>query len=252
MPIHESLEDGIARLTLDVPPLNILTRAALAEIRDGLETLANEDGLRALVISSRGKHFSAGADVGEHLPPHHRDLIPEFVETVEALESFPLPTLAAVQGRCLGGGFELVQAVDLVIAAEGATFGQPEIRLGVFPPAACALLPTLLPHGAAAELLFTGEPITAGEAARLGWVRRVVPLDELETATLELARGIARNSPAALRLTKKAMLAELGPPRARAVRRAGAIYLDDLMRTTDAIEGLSAFVEKREPRWTGR
>ncbi len=159
MTVTRTLAGGIGRVRLDHPPLNILTREVLARFRSALETLAAEPGLRVLLLSAAGKHFSAGADVREHLPPEHTGLIPEFVETIAALDAFPLPVIAAVQGRCLGGGFELVQAADIVVAAESALFGQPEILLGVLPPAACALLPRRVPRGVAAELIYGGDPI---------------------------------------------------------------------------------------------
>lgn len=252
MPITASIQDGIGRLILDSPPLNILTRDMLAELRQRLSELADSRELRVVILYSNGPHFSAGADVGEHLPPHHEDLIPEFIETVQALAAFPLPVVAAVRGRCLGGGFELAQAADVIVTGESATFGQPEIRLGVFPPAACALLPQLIGPGAAAELLFTGEVLSAREAASLGLVRRVVPDDQVESAAWELGERIARNSPAALRLTKRALRARSESAYQQAMSRAGTIYLDELMATADAVEGLQAFMQKREPEWKGR
>ncbi len=252
MSVTSSVVAGVGRLVLNQPPLNILTRAVLARIREELAHLARDRSICVLVLSAEGKHFSAGADVVEHLPPQHAELIPEFLGTVEALDAFPLPLVAAVQGRCLGGAFELVQVADFVIAAEGASFGQPEIRLGVIAPAACALLPGLGPASAAAELLYTGDPISSREAQQLGFVWRVVPDEQLEVAALELALRIARNSPAALRLAKRALRGEHQEARAGMLRRAGRIYLDELMSTEDALEGLRAFVEKREPQWTGR
>ena len=251
MSVDVSAEGGIGRILLDHPPLNILTRALLTELRDALAGLREDASLRVLLLSGAGKHFSAGADVGEHLPPHHVALIPEFLETVSALEAFPLPLVAIVRGRCLGGGFELVQAADLVLAAEGASFGQPEIRLGVIAPAACALLPLRGVPSGAAELLFTGDALDAREAARWGWVSRVVPDDGLEAVAEDLARRIARNSPVALRLTKRALRAGRAGT-TDALAPAGRIYLEEVMATADAVEGLSAFMEKREPQWTGR
>jgi cyclohexa-1,5-dienecarbonyl-CoA hydratase len=143
MGVKVTVEEGIGRLTLSQPPLNILTRDLLREVRDALARLAAEPALRVLLLGAEGKHFSAGADVGEHLPPAFEEMIPEFMGTIAALRDFPLPAVAAVRGRCLGGGCELVQGADLVVAGESASFGQPEIVLGVIPPAACALLPAL-------------------------------------------------------------------------------------------------------------
>ena len=151
MGVTATVENGIGRVVLDLPPLNILTRAALAELREALARCAAEPQLRVLVLGAAGKHFSAGADVGEHLPPHHLTLIPEFLETVAVLDAFPLPVIAAVRGKCLGGGFELVQAADMIVAGEGAAFGQPEIALGVFPPAAAVSPARASPAGARRE-----------------------------------------------------------------------------------------------------
>ncbi len=251
-PVALSCEEGVGRLTLDHPPLNILTRAVLAELRAGLARATDLPSLRVLLLSARGRHFSAGADVEEHLPPEHSRLIPEFVATIREVVEFPLPVIAAVQGRCLGGGFELAQAADLIVAAEDALFGQPEIQLGVLAPAACAVLPRLVGRGAAAELLLTGDPIDAAEAHRLGLVARVIAPDRLDEESTALARRMARHTPVALRLTKRALRdAEVAPLR-RGLELANDLYLEELMSTEDALEGLRAFVEKREPVWAGR
>jgi cyclohexa-1,5-dienecarbonyl-CoA hydratase len=245
------VEEGIARLTLHAPPVNVLTRAVLAALRARLAELAVDGTLRALVLAAEGRHFSAGADVSEHLPPAYRTMIPEFVETVARLRDFPAPVVAAVRGKCLGGGFELVQAADLVIAGEGAVFGQPEIGLAVFPPAACAILPGRCGPGPAAELIFTGDPIPAARALAFGLVTRTVPDDRVEAEALALARRLAAHSGAALRAAKRALRAAAAPA-ADALRAAERVYLEDLMRTDDAVEGLRAFVEKRPPVWTHR
>jgi cyclohexa-1,5-dienecarbonyl-CoA hydratase len=244
--IRMTFTDGVAHVMLDSPPLNILTRSVLSELREQLTELAADETLRVLVLGACGRHFSAGASVEEHLPPVHASMIREFADTVLMLYRFPLPVIAAVQGRCLGGGFELVQAADVVLAADDASFGQPEIRLGVFPPLACALLPRT---GAAAELVFTGDPLTAQAAAEAGLVRRVVPADGLAAEAEALAQRIARNSAAALRATKRAWRASAAPVLAHA-EAAARIYLDELMATHDALEGLTAFIDRRTPAWS--
>ncbi|MBI3983656.1 MAG: enoyl-CoA hydratase/isomerase family protein [Gemmatimonadetes bacterium] len=250
--VHVEFSAGIARLTLDHPPVNILTRAVMAELRDALGRVSGDESVRVVVFLAGGKHFSAGADVGEHLPPAHEQLIPEFLATVEALLDCPVPLVAGVRGRCLGGGFELVQAADLAVAGEGARFGQPEIVLGVLPPAACALLPVLTAPGVAAELVLTGDPMTAADAERAGLVRRVVPDDRVDEEALAMGARIARHSRAALVLTKKALRAGRRAAVAEALAAARGIYLDDLMATRDALEGLRAFQDKREPVWSHR
>ncbi|HYL20944.1 MAG TPA: enoyl-CoA hydratase-related protein [Gemmatimonadales bacterium] len=252
MPVTRTLDSAIGRLTLDRPPLNILTRELLAQLRAELAAAAATPGLRVLLLSAVGPHFSAGADVREHLPPEHAALIPEFLETVAALDAFPLPVIAAVQGRCLGGGFELVQAADIVLAGAGALFGQPEIKLGVIPPAACALLPARVGRGVAADLVYGGDPVTAVEAARVGLVHCVVPDDQLAAAALALATRIARHSAATLRLAKQALRGGETAARAAALRGQGELYLHGVMTTEDALEGLLAFVEKRAPAWADR
>lgn len=252
MTVNASIDDGIGRLVLNHPPLNILTREVMASLRVELRNLQAVDSLRVLLITAEGKHFSAGADVGEHLPPDYEEMIPEFLDTVAAIDAFPVPVIAAVRGRCLGGGFELVQAVDLIVAGEGASFGQPEIILGVFPPAACALLPDLGTPSRAAEIVFTGDPMSAQQAHEAGLVARVAPDDHVEEQALELARRIARHSAAALRLTKRALRAGIGARRSEALKQAGKVYVDELMQTTDAVEGLKAFLEKRQSSWSHR
>lgn len=252
MTIKTGIDGGVATLTLDRPPLNVLTREMSGELRLALHSLAADESLRALVIAAEGKHFSAGADVGEHLPPTYREMIPEFVAALEALCTFPLPVVAAVRGRCLGGGFELAQCADVIVAGEGATFGQPEIVLGVTAPVACVLLPRLMSRGTAAELLFGGDTLSAVRAQAAGLVQHVVHDDHVETEARAVARRFARHSAAALRLTKKTLLATADRSSREALREASDIYVNDLMATEDAVEGLRAFIERRVPAWRNR
>jgi len=252
MSIETSHAEGLGRVTLTDPPLNILTRSMLARLREGLADLAAEPSLRAVLLTATGKHFSAGADVGEHLPPTYEELIPEFLDTVLAIATFPLPVVAAVQGRCLGGGFEVAMSADLIVAAEGASFGQPEILLGVLPPAACALLPFLCGRGAAAEIVYTGERISAADALQAGIVRHVFPDDRLEEESLQLAGRITRHSGSTLRQAKRMLAGGNEPALREALTRAGKIYTGQLMETRDAVEGLQSFMEKRRPTWSHR
>ncbi len=243
------IEGGIATLTLDHPPLNILTRAVLGGLRESLAALAATADLRVVLLTATGKHFSAGADVGEHLPPEYAELIPEFCDTLESLVSFPLPVIAAVRGRCLGGGFELAMAADVIVAGEGATFGQPEILLGVTAPVACVLLPRLAQHGFAAELLFTGDAVSSTRARQAGAVQHVVADAAVEDEAMAIARRIARHSAVAVRATKQTLLDAAARPRAEALRAASDYYVNTLMNTHDALEGLKAFLEKRPAAW---
>jgi cyclohexa-1,5-dienecarbonyl-CoA hydratase len=249
--LRTSLSDGVGHITLDHPPLNILTRDVLAQLRDALTQWQDDHTVRALIIDGAGKHFSVGADVSEHLPPHHETLIPEFLDTVRAIVEFPLPVVAAVHGQCLGGGCEVALAADVIISAESARFGQPEIQLGVLPPAACALLPARAPWGAAIDLVLGGEPLGSRDAEKLGLVRFVVPNEDLARTASSMAARFACHSRAALIVGKRTLLEASGDVRVP-LERAGQRYLDDLMSTEDAIEGLQSFLEKRPPVWRHR
>ncbi len=162
------------------------------------------------------------------------------------------PTIAVVDGAALGGGCELVAACDLAIASERARFGQPEIKLGVFPPVAAVLLPLVIGDKRARELIITGELIEAAEAARLGLVNYVLPGNELEQKTSELLAGLRGLSAAALELTKKAIDLGRGRSLDSALKEVEDMYLHELMKTYDANEGINAFIEKRKPEWRDR
>ncbi|MEX2282258.1 MAG: enoyl-CoA hydratase/isomerase family protein [Gemmatimonadota bacterium] len=244
--------DGIARITLCAPPLNILNRALLREFREALNNLRNEASLRVLLIDAEGKNFSAGASVNEHLPPECDEMLADFAATVLALYEFPVPVMAVVQGRCLGGAFELVQAADLIVAAEDAQFGQPEILLGVFAPVACALLPARIGPARAAELLFTGDPISARHASEAGLVASVVGRSELAAESLALAQRIARHSATTLRMTKRALRVAADRSPRHGITAATHLYTKELMASHDALEGLQAFGQKRVPQWSNQ
>jgi len=234
------IDQGIARITIDAPPLNILTCAVLSDIRAALRALGDA---RVVVLGARGKHFSAGASIDEHLPPQYQRMLADFTATVHALAALDVPVIATVQGRCLGGAFELVQAADMIVATDTALFGQPEIQLGVFAPIAAALLPKRIGYARAAEVLFTGETVTAQQLFEAGMVTRVVALAELDAAALTLAQSIARHSRTSLTLLKRAL-------RTQDISYATQLYTSDLMHTHDALEGLQSFVEKRRPVWS--
>lgn len=247
----DSISDGLGRLVLDQPPLNILTRSALADLRVSIAELAGEPDLRAVLLTATGKHFSAGADVGEHLPPAYVEMIPEFLDTIADLACFPVPVIAAVRGRCLGGGFELALGADLIVAGEDASFGQPEIVLGVLPPAACVLLPRLTTPSLAAEIVYTGDVLDARRALAAGLVSRVVPNADVESEAEKLAGRITRHSAATLRVGKR-MLTGSPDSLREALLEAGRLYDEELMATADAVEGLTSFLEKRTPEWAHR
>jgi len=246
--VHLALDAGVARLTLDRPPLNVITIAVMRELQAVLDDLDSAPGLRAIVLQGAGRAFSAGVDVGEHLGPTVEPMLAGFHAVFERLEALAAPTVAVVHGVALGGGCELAAFCDFVLAADTARFGFPEITLGVFPPVAAAVLPARLGGRAVARLVLTGEIVGADEARSLGLVTTVVPEAELSAATEALLARLRGLSAAALRATRRAMWAAEGGWRER-LARAERVYRDELMATHDATEGLRAFLEKRAPAW---
>lgn len=243
------LVEGVAWLTLNHPPLNILTIEMIAELSEALEILAEEPQLKVVVVAGSGNAFCAGVDVADHTPERVEPMIRSFGRLFTRLRTLPVPTLAVVRGAVLGGGTELALGCDLVLAATSARFGQPEIKLGVFPPIAAALFPHLIGSQQAARLLLSGETIPAEEAARLGLVTAVAEDEALMAMVETWLAPLQKLSAAALRLTKTALLlgADLGVK--RALPQIEDLYLHDLMATTDAREGIQAFLEKRQPVW---
>ena len=242
-------EDGLVRIVLDRPPLNVLDRPALGELDEVLEGLAGSGEVRLLCLTGHGKAFCAGVSVEDHLPGRVEETIGLFGEVVERLLDLPFPVIGAVNGAALGGGCELAAACDVVLARAGAKLGQPEIRLGVFPPAAAALLPRLVGRQRALDLILTGRTLEAGEALRAGLVQHVFPAASWEDEVDAFLSGLAGLSRPVLRLAKRATLRGVdGGPRA-ALEDAERLYLDELMELRDPREGLEAFLEDRAPAW---
>lgn len=245
-------KDGVATLTLNRPPLNILNIALMREMNEALEGLEGDVDTKLLVISAQGKAFSAGVDIKDHTPDKVEEMIEVFHGVFRRLLSLEMPTLAVVGGACLGGGCELASFCDFVLASEEATFGQPEIKVGVFPPIAVVLFPYLMGQRKAFELLLTGEIVDAQEAERIGLVTRVVPPEEMERAREELVAKLRGLSGVVLRLTKRAIYEAADLPFGKAMEHIERLYLEGLMSTEDAKEGLQAFLEKRKPVWRNR
>ena len=237
-------------IELNKPPLNILDIAMMEEIVLALEEADTDRGLRTLVFRGAGeKAFSAGVSIQDHTPDRIEQMIRQFHGIFRRLAKTEKVTVAAVQGHCLGGGFELAAMCDLVVAAEDARFGQPEIKLGQFPPVGVVLLPYLIGYRKAAELILTGMTLTAPEAQALGLVNRVVPVKQLQEATDELLRELLEQSGAALRLTKTILRRVAGLDFEKALSEGEQFFLQTLAKTADAKEGVFAFLEKRAPQW---
>jgi cyclohexa-1,5-dienecarbonyl-CoA hydratase len=240
---------GALWITLDRPPLNILDISTMRELRRALEPLAERRDLRVIVLRSAiPGTFSAGADVRDHARDRVVEMLDAFHPVIRLLDTLPQVAIAAVDGRCLGGGCELATVCDVVLATESSSFGQPEIDLGCFPPVAAALLPRLIGR-AAYELVLTGAAVKAHEAARTGLVSHVV--DDLESETERWVERLAAKSGAALALARRA-LRHAGGGFGASLAAAESIYRDEVARTEDAEEGVRAFLEKRAARWSHR
>jgi len=245
-------EGGVARITLNHPPVNIMDIPTMREMVAALEALDGDTETKVVVFDARGKAFCAGVDVKDHTLDKVAGMVEVFHRIFRLMWALDVPTVAAVNGAALGGGCELVTFCDLVIASEKATFGQPEIQVGVYPPVAVVMFPRLMPRTKAMELLLTGAVIDAAEAERLGIVNKVVPVEAFEEETARFVGRLASLSGVVLRLTKRATLQALGLPFEEALSLSEDLYLNRLMKTEDATEGLSAFMEKRKPVWKGK
>ncbi|HEV2423704.1 MAG TPA: enoyl-CoA hydratase/isomerase family protein [Terriglobia bacterium] len=250
-PVRVERRERVLSLTLDRPPLNILDRDTIDRLRGKLEQALSDPNVRLVEIHGNIKAFCAGVEIRDHFPDRAAVMLSEFHALIRAVLYARVPVIAVVQGFCLGGGMELALASDFVVAADDATFGQPEIRVGCFAPVASVLLPCLIPEKKALELLLTAKTVSGTEAERLGLVNRAVPAPELDRALENLRFELLNKSPAVLALARKAARLNSRTGFEAALREAERIYLDDLLKTADATEGLQAFLEKREPEWKG-
>ncbi|MFQ5987102.1 MAG: enoyl-CoA hydratase/isomerase family protein [Thermoplasmata archaeon] len=245
-------EAGRATLILQRPPLNILNVAMLEEIDGALQEVSKAVDIRVLVLRGEGRSFSAGVDVADHSEDRVEAMLRTFHRVLMGLLDLEIPTMARVHGHCLGGGLELAMVCDLVYAASGSTLGQPEIRLASFPPFGTTLYPFLLGLRGAAELILLGREVPAERALEMGLVNGVYPPDELDARIDEICSELEGNSRIAVGLAKRAMRQGLTLRLEETLREAERIYLDELMATEDAREGLAAFLEKRKPVWRDR
>ena len=251
-PIRTTVVGGLACITLDRPPVNVLTTAMMSDLAAELRRVAADDAVRVVRLDAAGKAFSAGVDVGDHVGDLLPSMMAALAELFAAFESVPQPVVAVVAGAALGGGLEVVLGCDLVVASEKATFGQPEIKLGVFAPPATVLLPRRIGLGPATGLLLTGGSVGAAEAKRLGLVNEVFPVDGFDAAAQAWIANLLALSGAALRCAKRALRESSRLPVREAHARLHDIYMNELMATEDAHEGLRAFVQKRPASWKHR
>ena len=246
------VEGEVARITLDRPDHNLLNERMLAEVAAGINTLGERSEIKLMILDSVGKTFCGGIEIGEYTQRRVFQLLDAFHGAFAAMLDTSKPLLVVVNGPAFGGGAELAALGDLVIATPKARFAQPEIKLGVFPPLAAAVLPYILGPKQALELVLTGEAMSAERALDLGLVNWLVSEAELSKKVDEVIARVTAQSGPVLTMAKKAILGSLGLPLRDGVRNSMKVFLNELAELEDSQEGLRALVEKRAPKWKNR
>ena len=245
-------KDMIGRITFNRPPVNVLNIEMMKEINQALEDFQGRS-LKVLIINAEGKAFSAGVDIADHTKEKVNEMIQVFHDIFTNLLKIKAPTVALVNGAALGGGCEVAMFCDIVIASEKSKFGQPEIKVGVLPPVAAAIFPKLMWSKKALELIVTGDVIKADEAKDLGLVNHILPVENFEEeAEKFITEKLASNSAVVMQLTKRAFIEGATQNYSNSIKKIEDIYLNELMKTDDANEGLAAFMEKRQPVWKNK
>lgn len=250
--VRHRVDGAVARMTLDRPEHNLLNERLLKELATGIELLHERDDVKLIILDSAGKVFSAGIDIGEYTAQRVFQMIDAFHSVFAAMLELGKPVLSVVNGPAIGGGLELAAFADLVVATPKARFALPEITIGVFPPLATTIFPSIVGPKLALELVLTGEPITAERAKDLGLVNRLVSEADLEKTVAALSERITGQSGPVLAMAKKAIWGGLGLSLRDALRNSMNIFLNELYRLEDSQEGLRALVEKRKPQWKNR
>ena len=247
-----AVEACVARVALANPPQNVITIAMMEDLAKALEEIEARREVAAIVLCGSGVNFSSGVDVVAHTPERVREMLTKFHAVIRALLNSGKDTIAEVRGNCLGGGAELAMVCDMVYTARDARWGFPEIKLGCFPPVAAVGLAALVGQKRAAELVLTGRQISGAEALAIGLANAAVNEQELEAAVNQALERLSKLSPASLAATKKAFYCWDAMHFDKGLARAEQVYLDELMKTEDACEGITAWMEKREPKWSGK
>jgi len=248
--IVEKYDGQVAEIILNDPPANILTAAMMADIRAFLKDDKNNPDRKLLIFKGAGDHFCFGASVEEHTADQVGDMLPGFHIMVGDILSHPTPTMAQVSGFCLGGGFELALACGLIFAEERSKYAVPEIQLGVFPPVAAALLPFLSNGVTASHMLLTGEKLSAQDMKDNGLVNEIAPAAELDQQiTQYIEKNILPRSASSLRFANRAARMSVNAIYKQHICDLERLYLDELMNSHDANEGIGSFLAKRAPEW---
>ncbi len=241
-----------SRITLASPPQNVIDLAMMDELAAALAEIEARRDVVTVTIAGSENVFSAGVDVAAHTPDRVRDMLAKFHGVIRALVGSRKVTIASVRGNCLGGGAELAMVCDLVYTSDEATWQFPEIKLGCFPPVAAVALAALTGQKRATELILTARKLSGPEAAALGLANGVAANDDVDNLVRDACERLEKLSPAALRVTKKALYAWDAMHFDKGLARAEQIYFEELMKTADAVEGINAFLEKRKPVWKGK
>jgi cyclohexa-1,5-dienecarbonyl-CoA hydratase len=241
-------DGALLRLRLARPKANIVDAAMIAALQGAFDAHRGNTGILAVLVDAEGPHFSFGASVEEHLAERCATMLASLHALLLSMLEWPLPILVAVKGQCLGGGLELALGGSLIFAAGDARLGQPEIQLGVFAPAASCLLPPRIGQAAAEDLLFSGRSVDADEALRLG-LAQSVSADPEAAALAYFDQHLAGKSASSLACAVAAARGGYVPEVRRRINEVERLYLNRLMQTRDANEGLAAFIAKRPPKW---
>lgn len=242
-------ESDVVSIVLSRPPLNVMNISMMKEMNAALERLLHHPKAKVLLIKAEGKAFSAGVDVADHTADKVSTMMKEFHRIFELVNQFKIPVIAVVDGAALGGGCELAIFCDMIIASEHAKFGQPEIKVGVFPPIAAVIFPRLIGRNRTLEWLMNGETISAREAEGIGLINKVFPVEGFEDQVKTFVSKFTAQSKVIIEMTKRAVDSTLRRPVMEALADAEKLYLNEMMKTEDAKEGLKAFLEKRQPVW---